>query len=114
MWRGRRPTRPACGWGSGCGGGRGGGGGGGGARGVREGEVRLEYGRFVAVSDGGRSVAWAEVAASGPVEERAAYRQEQVEVTCFTVQVAEVEVDPETGQVGVRRLVTAHDVGTII
>ncbi|HZU07472.1 MAG TPA: xanthine dehydrogenase family protein molybdopterin-binding subunit [Chloroflexota bacterium] len=84
------------------------------ALGVAEGEVRLEDGRFVAVSDGGRSVAWAEVAASGPVEERAAYRQEQVEVTCFTVQVAEVEVDPETGQVGVRRLVTAHDVGTII
>jgi len=36
------------------------------------------------------------------------------EVTCYAAQVAEVEVDRETGQVRVRRIVTAHDVGTII
>jgi putative selenate reductase molybdopterin-binding subunit len=36
------------------------------------------------------------------------------EVTYFCAQVAEVEVDPETGQVRVHRVVTAHDVGTII
>jgi CO/xanthine dehydrogenase Mo-binding subunit len=35
-------------------------------------------------------------------------------VTCFAAQVAEVEVDPETGQVRLRKLVTAHDVGKII
>ena len=34
--------------------------------------------------------------------------------TCFNAQVAEVEVDPETGQVHLRRLVTVHDVGTVI
>lgn len=34
--------------------------------------------------------------------------------TSFVAQVAEVEVDPETGQVRLHRLVTAHDVGTII
>jgi CO/xanthine dehydrogenase Mo-binding subunit len=32
----------------------------------------------------------------------------------FCAQVAEVEVDPDTGQVTVHRVVTAHDVGTII
>ena len=32
----------------------------------------------------------------------------------FCAQVAEVEVDRETGEVDVRRIVTAHDVGTII
>ncbi len=32
----------------------------------------------------------------------------------FSAQVAEVEVDRETGQVKVIRVVTAHDVGTII
>jgi CO/xanthine dehydrogenase Mo-binding subunit len=32
----------------------------------------------------------------------------------FCAQVAEVEVDRETGQVRLHRLVTAHDVGTII
>jgi xanthine dehydrogenase molybdenum-binding subunit len=35
------------------------------------------------------------------------------EVTSFCAQVADVEVDPETGQVKVHRIVTAHDVGTI-
>jgi len=36
------------------------------------------------------------------------------DITSFAAQFAEVEVDPETGQVRVRRVVTAHDVGTII
>jgi putative selenate reductase molybdopterin-binding subunit len=35
-------------------------------------------------------------------------------VTAFTAQVAEVAVDPETGQVSVRHFTTTHDVGTII
>lgn len=35
-------------------------------------------------------------------------------MTAYCTQVAEVEVDPETGQVVVHRIVTAHDVGTII
>lgn len=35
-------------------------------------------------------------------------------VTSFGAQVAEVAVDPTTGQVTVRRITTAHDVGTII
>ena len=34
--------------------------------------------------------------------------------TNFTAQVAEVEVDAETGQVRVRRITSAHDVGTIV
>ena len=32
----------------------------------------------------------------------------------FSAQVAEVEVDRETGQVKVIKVVTAHDVGTVI
>ncbi|HEY2987732.1 MAG TPA: xanthine dehydrogenase family protein molybdopterin-binding subunit [Candidatus Binatia bacterium] len=35
-------------------------------------------------------------------------------VSYFCAQVAEVEVDPETGAVRVRRIVSAHDVGTVI
>lgn len=34
--------------------------------------------------------------------------------TNFTAQVAEVEVDPETGKLTVRRITSAHDVGTIV
>ncbi len=36
------------------------------------------------------------------------------DVMYFSTQVAEVEVDPETGQVKVHRVVTAHDVGTVL
>ena len=36
------------------------------------------------------------------------------DVTYFCAQVAEVEVDQETGKVRLHRFVTAHDVGTII
>jgi carbon-monoxide dehydrogenase large subunit len=36
------------------------------------------------------------------------------DVSYFCAQVAEVEVDPETGAVRVRRIVSAHDVGTIL
>jgi CO/xanthine dehydrogenase Mo-binding subunit len=35
-------------------------------------------------------------------------------VTSFCTQIAEVDVDTETGQVRVERIVTSHDVGTII
>jgi CO/xanthine dehydrogenase Mo-binding subunit len=35
-------------------------------------------------------------------------------VTTFTAQVVELEVDPETGQIKLLDVVTAHDVGTII
>ncbi|HXF75396.1 MAG TPA: molybdopterin cofactor-binding domain-containing protein, partial [Methylomirabilota bacterium] len=35
-------------------------------------------------------------------------------ISYVCAQVAEVEVDPDTGAVGVRRVVSAHDVGTII
>lgn len=40
--------------------------------------------------------------------------EERDDITYFGAQVAEVQVDSETGQVKVLRLTTAHDVGTII
>jgi CO/xanthine dehydrogenase Mo-binding subunit len=36
------------------------------------------------------------------------------DVTSFVVQTAEVEVDPETGCVRLHKIVSAHDVGTVI
>lgn len=39
---------------------------------------------------------------------------EPEDITYFSAQVAEVEVDRETGQAKVLRIVTAHDVGTVI
>ncbi|HUK42655.1 MAG TPA: xanthine dehydrogenase family protein molybdopterin-binding subunit [Candidatus Acidoferrales bacterium] len=40
--------------------------------------------------------------------------KERVGAVCFFAQAAEVEVDPETGQLKVRKIISAHDVGTII
>ena len=38
----------------------------------------------------------------------------RTEVTCFAVQVAEVSVDPETGEVKLLNFTTAHDTGQIV
>ena len=40
--------------------------------------------------------------------------EDPVEVTSFCAQIAEVEVDPSTGQVTLKKLTSAHDVGTIL
>jgi CO/xanthine dehydrogenase Mo-binding subunit len=69
---------------------------------------------------GGQAVAFVAVAAEaaraagGALTVRADVNLKPPDQTCFIAQVAEVEVDPDTGQVRLRRLVTAHDVGTII
>jgi CO/xanthine dehydrogenase Mo-binding subunit len=42
------------------------------------------------------------------------FASEPPDMTSFCAQAAEVEVDPETGQVTVKRLVSAHDVGAIL
>jgi len=51
----------------------------------------------------------------GPCEVEGQYEgTDAVRVTSFCAQVAEVEVDRATGKVTVRRIVSAHDTGTII
>jgi CO/xanthine dehydrogenase Mo-binding subunit len=51
----------------------------------------------------------------GPVVAEYAYAAERDEdLTAFCAQVAEVEVDEETGQVALKTFTTAHDVGTIL
>ena len=88
--------------------------------GCPEDRIRLQSGQFFMDLDPPRSVAIQEVAAKGlaaterPIEGEMTYTSTSPEVTSFCAQVAEVEVDPETGQVKVNRIVTAHDVGTIL
>jgi CO/xanthine dehydrogenase Mo-binding subunit len=71
------------------------------------------------VSAGGRELTLADLARQAGEPVRAQVYQkiglfpEQPD-TNFTAQVAEVAVDPETGQVTVRRITSAHDVGTIV
>jgi len=82
--------------------------------GCQPGQVRLQDGSF---EHDGKRLTMADVAAEAPPEAVTGFFDgfiEEPEVTGFCVQAAEVEVDTETGQVHVRRLVSAHDVGTII
>ena len=82
--------------------------------------VRLEGGRLLISGDHPmvlplQEAAATVVAATGrPIDGEMTYTSTRSEVTSFCAQVAEVQVDPETGQVKVNRIVTAHDVGTIL
>lgn len=87
--------------------------------GCAENEVVFEGGRVVhSESDG--SLSLAEVAKLGG-DGKSALRVKKLlnlsegpPITTFTAQVVELEVDPETGQIRLLDVVTAHDVGTII
>jgi CO/xanthine dehydrogenase Mo-binding subunit len=50
----------------------------------------------------------------GPVTHLSVYEPSRAPITSFAAQVAEVEVDPVTGQVKVRRLTTVHDAGRVL
>jgi len=82
--------------------------------------VRLEGGCFLMDGAPPRVVPLREVAAKAiaatrePIVGELTYTSAPSEETSFCTQVAEVEVDPETGQVRVNKLITAHDVGTIL
>jgi carbon-monoxide dehydrogenase large subunit len=67
--------------------------------------------------DTGQSHRWAELLQNWgrPVVGRGSVQDTNPSpVTSFTAQVAEVAVDPETGQVKLLRLTTAHDVGKVL
>ncbi len=83
-------------------------------------DMRLENGSFVGI-DSSQRVSFAEAArraaerAGGVVTVPITHDGgSTVGITSFCAQIAEVEVDPETGQVKVKKFVSAHDVGTIL
>ena len=81
-----------------------------------ESDMALEGGEILRRSTGERRP-WVELVArlGRPVMARAVNKDtERAPVTAFTAQVAEVSVDPETGQVKLLRFTTAHDVGTVL
>jgi CO/xanthine dehydrogenase Mo-binding subunit len=82
-------------------------------------EVEYRDGRFNHGDDTGQGLPIADVVANTengePVKLVAKVNVAmKMESTSFVAQVAEVEVDPETGQIKLRRFITSHDVGTII
>jgi CO/xanthine dehydrogenase Mo-binding subunit len=82
--------------------------------------IQLQAGQCLIHGDPARAVPLREVAGRAmailekPIEAEMTYTSTPSEVTSFCAQVAEVEVDPETGQVQVHKIVTAHDVGTVL
>ncbi len=77
-------------------------------------QVSLQNGRLVAA---GRSLSISEVISRTGGESltgEASMTPDAPELTSFCTQVAEVHVDPETGEIAVNKLVTAHDIGTIL
>jgi CO/xanthine dehydrogenase Mo-binding subunit len=82
--------------------------------------VQLSQGRFVLADNTPRALSVAEVVAQAiagtgsPLRGDMSVTSTPPHVTAFCAQAAEVEVDPDTGQVTVKKIVTAHDVGTIL
>ncbi|MGH7829833.1 MAG: xanthine dehydrogenase family protein molybdopterin-binding subunit, partial [Candidatus Binatia bacterium] len=83
------------------------------------GEVKLEKGRFIAAG-GKKALSFSQVAAraargDGPLRVRKTYEVKgRSPVAAFVAQIAEVEVDKDTGVLTVKQMTTAHDVGTVI
>jgi CO/xanthine dehydrogenase Mo-binding subunit len=50
----------------------------------------------------------------GPITHLSVYEPARAPITSFAAQVAEVEVDPATGQVKVKKLITVHDSGKVL
>jgi xanthine dehydrogenase molybdenum-binding subunit len=85
-----------------------------------EDRIHLHQGHFLVEGDSSRAIPLREVAARAvaatgqAIAGEMTYTSTPSHETSFCTQVAEVEVDPETGQVRVNKLVTAHDVGTVL
>ena len=79
-----------------------------------EDQVSLQNGLLMAA---GRSVTIAEVLAATGSESltgEAHQTPEAPDLTSFCTQIAEVHVDPETGEITVKKIISAHDIGAIL
>jgi len=74
----------------------------------------------VGAANGKKAKAFSEVIAlaiaqnDGPLTHLSVYEPSRAPITSFAAQVAEVEVDPGTGQAKVKKLTTVHDSGTVL
>jgi len=79
-------------------------------------EELVVRGEMIVRTDTGESKPWKEILArtAQPVIGRSVASGRGADVTGFCVQVAEVTVDPETGQVELLKMTTAHDTAKIV
>ncbi|HEY7553951.1 MAG TPA: xanthine dehydrogenase family protein molybdopterin-binding subunit [Candidatus Binatia bacterium] len=80
--------------------------------------ITVQNGRYLA--PGSKRVSFAEIMRlaveqnRAPITHLSVYEPSRAPITSFAAQVAEVEVDPVTGQVNVKKLTTVHDSGTVL
>ncbi len=86
-------------------------------------QIRLQEGRVILEGSAGQEtqeIPLAELAAravdatEGEIAGEFTFTAPPSQITGFSAQVAEVEVDLETGQISVKKIVTAHDVGMVL
>jgi CO/xanthine dehydrogenase Mo-binding subunit len=82
-------------------------------------QIELREGRFTGPGgslDLKSLMAYAAERGLAPIQRTGNYvhKSGEMDNTCFCAQIAEVEVDRETGEVKLRKLVTAHDTGTVL
>jgi len=80
-------------------------------------EIEFDGGKFYLRQDPGQQLALRRVVTQATEHLQVTVYEDYPypeDISYICAQVAEVEVDPETGSVQVRRVVSAHDVGTII
>ncbi len=82
-------------------------------------KIHQVRGRFVA--SGSKGISFEELARAavaengGPISHLTLYEpKDEPPVTSFAAQVAEVEVDPESGEINVKKITTAHDTGIVL
>ncbi|MDO8700478.1 MAG: xanthine dehydrogenase family protein molybdopterin-binding subunit [Deltaproteobacteria bacterium] len=81
-------------------------------------EIKADKGRYAA--PGHKPMAFTEIMRlaveenHGPITHLSVYEPSRAPITSFAAQVAEVEVDPATGQVTVRKFTTVHDAGRVL
>ena len=80
--------------------------------------ITAQNGRYVA--PGSKPMSFTEIMRlaveqnGAPITHLSIYEPARAPITSFAAQVAEVEVDPVTGQVKVKKLTTVHDSGTVL
>jgi len=81
-------------------------------------DMKTQNGRYVAV--GGKPMSFSDLMRmaveqnGAPITHLSVYEPSRAPITSFAAQVAEVEVDAQSGQVKVKKLTTVHDSGTVL
>jgi CO/xanthine dehydrogenase Mo-binding subunit len=80
--------------------------------------IEAQNGRYVAPN--GKPMSFSDLMGlaveqnGGAITHLSVYEPSRAPITSFAAQVAEVEVDPQSGQVKVKKLTTVHDSGTVL